>query len=75
MKTLLLTALAILAIGYSTVAADADKEKTEKAPGASTDEVAVIKTTAGEMVVAFWSDVAPKTVANFKKLATPRATE
>lgn len=35
----------------------------------TTDEVAVIKTTAGEMVVEFWPDVAPKTVANFKKLA------
>ncbi len=32
-------------------------------------EVAVIKTTAGEMVVEFWSDVAPKTVENFKALA------
>jgi peptidyl-prolyl cis-trans isomerase B (cyclophilin B) len=35
----------------------------------STNEVAVIKTTAGEMVVEFWPDVAPKTVENFKKLA------
>ena len=32
-------------------------------------EVAVIKTTAGEIVVEFWSDVAPATVENFKKLA------
>jgi peptidyl-prolyl cis-trans isomerase B (cyclophilin B) len=35
----------------------------------STNEVAVIKTTEGEMVVEFWPDVAPKTVENFKKLA------
>jgi peptidyl-prolyl cis-trans isomerase B (cyclophilin B) len=35
----------------------------------SANEVAVIKTTAGEMVIEFWSDVAPKTVENFKKLA------
>lgn len=34
-----------------------------------TKEVAVIKTSAGEMVVAFWPDVAPKTVENFKTLA------
>jgi peptidyl-prolyl cis-trans isomerase B (cyclophilin B) len=34
-----------------------------------TNEVAVIKTTEGEMVVEFWPDVAPKTVENFKKLA------
>jgi peptidyl-prolyl cis-trans isomerase B (cyclophilin B) len=32
-------------------------------------EVAVIKTSAGEMTVAFWPDVAPKTVENFKSLA------
>jgi peptidyl-prolyl cis-trans isomerase B (cyclophilin B) len=35
----------------------------------SVDEVAVINTTEGTMVVAFWPDVAPNTVANFKKLA------
>jgi len=35
----------------------------------SANEVAVIKTTAGEMVVEFWSEVAPYTVENFKKLA------
>jgi peptidyl-prolyl cis-trans isomerase B (cyclophilin B) len=35
----------------------------------SANEVAVIKTTAGEMVVEFWTDVAPKTVENFKALA------
>ena len=33
------------------------------------NEVAVIKTTLGEMTVAFWPDVAPKTVENFKNLA------
>lgn len=32
-------------------------------------EVAVLKTSAGEMVVEFWPEVAPKTVENFKKLA------
>jgi len=32
-------------------------------------EVAVIKTTAGEIVIEFWPDVAPKTIENFKKLA------
>ena len=35
----------------------------------SAGEQAVIKTSFGEMRVAFWPDVAPKTVANFKKLA------
>jgi peptidyl-prolyl cis-trans isomerase B (cyclophilin B) len=32
-------------------------------------ENAVIKTGYGEMTIAFWPDVAPKTVENFKKLA------
>jgi peptidyl-prolyl cis-trans isomerase B (cyclophilin B) len=32
-------------------------------------EVAVINTTEGTMVVKFWPEVAPNTVANFKKLA------
>lgn len=32
-------------------------------------EVAVLKTSQGEIVVEFWPDVAPKTVENFKKLA------
>jgi len=33
------------------------------------DQVAVIETTEGTMVAEFWSKEAPKTVANFKKLA------
>jgi peptidyl-prolyl cis-trans isomerase B (cyclophilin B) len=32
-------------------------------------EVAVLKTNDGEIVVEFWPEVAPKTVANFKRLA------
>ena len=32
-------------------------------------ELALIKTTEGEMILEFWADVAPKTVENFKKLA------
>ena len=35
----------------------------------TSNEVAVIKTSEGEMVAKFWPDVAPKTVENFKKLA------
>ncbi len=38
-------------------------------PSPTPNEVAVIKTSEGEMVAEFWSDVAPKTVENFKKLA------
>ncbi len=33
------------------------------------NEVAVIKTGYGEITIAFWPDVAPKTVENFKQLA------
>ncbi len=35
----------------------------------SDSEVAVIKTSEGEMVIELWPDVAPKTVENFKQLA------
>jgi peptidyl-prolyl cis-trans isomerase B (cyclophilin B) len=34
-----------------------------------TNEVAIIKTAQGEMTISFWTDVAPKTVENFKTLA------
>jgi peptidyl-prolyl cis-trans isomerase B (cyclophilin B) len=33
------------------------------------NENAVLKTSCGEITIAFWPDVAPKTVENFKKLA------
>ena len=33
------------------------------------NEIAIIKTTAGEMSIELWPDVAPKTVENFKTLA------
>jgi peptidyl-prolyl cis-trans isomerase B (cyclophilin B) len=52
--------------------AEKDKPKTEskkEAKKVDTKEVAVIKTSAGTMVIEFWPDVAPKTVENFKKLA------
>ena len=32
-------------------------------------ELAVVRTSKGEMTIEFWEDVAPKTVANFKELA------
>ena len=41
----------------------------EKTPMNSSNEVAVIKTSEGEMVVQFWTDAAPNTIENFKKLA------
>src|SRR5205814_9684792 len=41
----------------------------EKEPVNASNEVAVIKTSEGEMVVQFWNDAAPETIANFKKRA------
>ena len=35
----------------------------------SSNEIAVIKTSEGDMVVQFWTDAAPNTEENFKKLA------
>src|SRR5437588_4936921 len=46
----------------------AEEKKEDKAP-MNTNEMAVIKTNEGEMVVQFWTDAAPSTIENFKKLA------
>ena len=48
----------------------ADGKKEEKTPRNSSNEVAVIKTREGEMVVQFWTDAAPNTIDNFKKLSS-----
>src|SRR5205814_9519349 len=47
----------------------ADEQKAENATMNASNEVAVIKTSDGEMVVQFWNDAAPNTIENFKKLA------
>src|SRR5438094_9347824 len=47
----------------------AAEEKKESSPMSTSNEVAVIKTNEGEMVVQFWTDAAPNTIENFKKLA------
>ncbi len=54
-----------LALGFAVPAASADENK----PMNNTNEVAVIKTSEGDMTVQFWNDAAPETIANFKKLA------
>ena len=62
MKSILINLLAaILAVA----SVNAEEQK----PMNSAKEVAVIKTSEGEMVAEFWSEVAPNTVENFKKLA------
>ena len=57
----------LLLVGAAAFAADEKKE--EKTPMNSSNEVAVIKTSEGDMVVQFWTDAAPDTIENFKKLA------
>jgi len=54
----------LVALLLSSVAFAAEEQKPT-----TVNEVAVIKTTKGEMVVEFWTDAAPETIANFKKLA------
>ena len=49
--------------------AEPKKAETKDQKPANTNEVAVISTTEGAMVIEFWPDVAPKTVENFKTLA------
>lgn len=78
MRTLLLTGWISLSLGAFTACSQEQKQneattkpeqKETKAVSDNSEDVAVIKTDAGEMVIEFWSDVAPKTVENFKKLA------
>jgi peptidyl-prolyl cis-trans isomerase B (cyclophilin B) len=62
MKSILINLLAaILAVA----SVNAEEQK----PMNSANEVAVIRTSEGEMVAEFWPEVAPNTVENFKKLA------
>ena len=61
-----LSILLALLVTSNLLAAD---EKKETSPINSSNEVAVIKTSEGDMVVQFWTDAAPNTIENFKKLA------
>jgi peptidyl-prolyl cis-trans isomerase B (cyclophilin B) len=62
-----LSILAVLLLSSAMFAADQKKEETS--PVNAGNEVAVVKTSEGEMVVQFWADAAPNTIENFKKLA------
>jgi peptidyl-prolyl cis-trans isomerase B (cyclophilin B) len=57
------------ALALGGVIAAEEPTATPTMTASNNDEVAVIKTSEGEMVAEFWPDVAPKTVENFKKLA------
>src|SRR5881392_1304044 len=62
--------LSILAAALlSTAVFAAEEKKEEKTSVNTSNEVAVIKTSEGEMLVQFWTDSAPNTIDNFKKLA------
>lgn len=85
MKSIFLSCVVSLALGLATgcnkssqtddqsktdkPAAEKPKDQTKDANQVKANEVAVIKTSLGEMVVEFWPDVAPATVENFKTLA------
>ncbi len=60
-----------LVLGIPLALAEEAKTQTkpEEKKQVNNNEVAVIKTTEGDMVIEFWPDVAPKTVENFKNLA------
>jgi peptidyl-prolyl cis-trans isomerase B (cyclophilin B) len=62
MKSILIN---LLAATLAVASVNAEEQK----PMNSANEVAVIKTSEGEMVAEFWTEVAPNTVENFKKLA------
>ena len=62
-------ALVCCLIASILAAAALAEEKKETSPMTTSNEVAVIKTSEGEMVVQFWTNAAPNTIENFKKLA------
>src|SRR3954464_10387590 len=71
MKLTLLCCVLGLAVAATPVRSEDKKEEPKKDTAAMSEqkEVAVIKTSMGEMVAEFWPDVAPGHVENFKKLA------
>ncbi len=67
MKLTLLACVLGMALGATQ--SRAEEKKDNALMNGTSSEVAVIKTSDGEMVAEFWPEVAPKTVENFKKLA------
>ncbi len=65
----LITLCAVTLGLVSSITTSFGQEKKEDKPMQTPDEVAVMKTSEGEMVFKFWNDAAPKTIENFKKLA------
>jgi peptidyl-prolyl cis-trans isomerase B (cyclophilin B) len=83
MKPFISLCAVVLTLGVAAARADEPKKETkdepkkaettpdskDQKPAAAGKEVAVMKTSMGEMVFEFWPDAAPKTVDNFKKLS------
>ena len=70
MKRMLLCCVLGLAVVAAPARGQEKKEEKKETPAVSEPkEVAVFKTSEGELVAEFWTDVAPNTVENFKKLA------
>ena len=69
MKSKLITLLLGLVMGLVAVSSQEKKDDKQDKKPVNTSEVAIIKTSEGEMVLEFWPDVAPKHVENFKSLA------
>src|SRR3954464_10242649 len=70
MKLITPCAVTLGLVSSITTSSFSEEKKEEKKPMPTTDEVAVMKTSEGTMVFEFWKDAAPKTVENFKKLAS-----
>ncbi|PYL55534.1 MAG: peptidylprolyl isomerase [Verrucomicrobia bacterium] len=64
MKMSILAALLLSSVLFA-----AEEKNEEASPMNTGNEVAVIKTSEGDMVIQFWTDAAPNTIENFKKLA------
>ncbi len=70
MKSIYLACALSLIVGTTTAFADGTNSTSAAPPAKSSAEnVAVIDTSDGTMVIAFWPKEAPNTVANFEKLA------
>jgi peptidyl-prolyl cis-trans isomerase B (cyclophilin B) len=59
----------VLAFALISAVVYATEQEKGSSPMSVPNEVAVIKTSEGDIVVQFWIDAAPNTVENFKKLA------
>jgi peptidyl-prolyl cis-trans isomerase B (cyclophilin B) len=69
MKLSILAAALVAVLVGECQAFAADEKKAESPTMNAFNEVAVIKTSEGDMVMQFWNDAAPNTSENFKKLA------